>query len=369
MILKLLWGKKGLGGKFEQGWVELTKTVPSVADLREFLLREVITESRLREALAYHGYPDEWIQGYVELTKKLPSYAELREFLWRDIIDESKLKTTLAHLGYAEEWIDGFVELTKLIPPAPDLIRMVVKEAFVPEMITPAPRIFAEYMEKRGYAKEWSDRWWTAHWVLPPPTSIYTALHRGLITWDPVMKYLTWHDYRPEAYPGFPMADTELMAKLSWDIPGRIDLRWMWEWGVITTEQLEQWVVKSGIDPDYAKDVAQGWLGMLLREERMRVVRAYTEAFIKGWITEDELRKKMKEMMITKERIDLYIEAAKRELETEDKEDLAKGWLTAFRKELIDETKLRSALIDLGMQDWKIETLVKLELARKKLPS
>jgi len=115
--------------------------------------------------------------------------------------------------------------------------------------------------------------------------------------------------------------------------------------------------------------VAQGWLGMLLREERMRVVRAYTKAFIKGWIAENDLRKKMEEMMITKDRIDLYIEAAKREAETEEKEDLAKGWITAFRKDKIDETKLRKELIDLGIQDWKLESLIKLELARKKLPS
>jgi len=246
---------------------------------------------------------------------------------------------------------------------------MVVKEAFVPEFITPAPEVFVKYLAQLGYSKEWADRYWTAHWVLPPPTSVYTALHRGLITRDHVLKYLTWHDYRPIAYPDFPMSDVELMEKLSWDIPGRIDLRWMWEWGVITTKQLEDWLIKTGMDPEWAGDVTKGWMGMLLREERMRVVRAYTKAFIDGWITEDDLRKKMEEMMITKDRIDLYIEAAKREAETEEKEELAKGWMMAFRKGKIDETKLRSELINLGMQEWKREAIIKLELARKKIPS
>jgi len=47
------------------------------------------------------------------------------------------------------------------------------------------------------------------------------------------------------------------------------------------------------------------------------------------------------------------------EMEREEKDLLVKAWYDAFRKKKIDETQFRSALIDLGVQEWKIEALVK----------
>jgi len=328
---------KGIDPAYHDRMLQLTKLLPGIDQATKMLWRRLIDEDKYRDILKAHGYDPAWHDNLLEIAREVPGIAEATRLLWRGLINEDEYRNILRAHGIKEDYIDGLVELTKLIPPASDLINFVVREAFPLEELPPAPPEFVKYMRMQGYSEEWCKAYWWAHWKLPAPEQLFRAMQRGIISEEEMKKYIVWHDYWDKPRPGISKSDQEIMLELSWDIPGRIDLRWMWEWGIIDDKQLEEWLIKTGMNPKYAKDVMKGWMANLLREERMKVFTAYMEAFINGYVTEEELRSKLAELGIVKQRADLYIEAAKKERENEVKKDQVTAILEAYRKGLIDK--------------------------------
>jgi hypothetical protein len=111
-------------------------------------------------------------------------------------IDVQRMKIQMAFLKPLERYYNRYY--LPNIPGVQDLITMVVREAFVPERVTPAPELFVKYMQLHGFAKEWADRYWTAHWVLIPLERATEMYWRGIMTEDFYKKYLVLHDYRPD---------------------------------------------------------------------------------------------------------------------------------------------------------------------------
>jgi len=265
---------------------------------------------------------------------------------------------------------------TPMLPGVVDLIRMVVKEAFVPEVITPAPDLFADYMEFLGFAREWSDRFWTAHWVLPPAERLYMAYWRGIIGWDHVTKYIYYHDYRPEPIPPFEVSDVDLMLQTAWTLYSRIDIRWAFEWGTLPDPEtvygrkipplevtiplgvaetnMAKWLIMLGTDPKIAGYIAKAWARNILREEKMRIARAFFEAYEKGYITDEALRTKLADLGIGADRVAHYMEAMERERENRELDLHMRVLIEAYKKQKIDLTKFLAEAQALGIQGWRV---------------
>ena len=105
--------------------------------------------------------------------------------LWRrGDLPEAELNTELAARGWDEENIQSFKAGTELRPAIQDIIRMAVREAFTPEIIedfqldAELPPRFLEEAEKLGMPKEFAERFWFAHWVLPSLGEGFRMFHR-----------------------------------------------------------------------------------------------------------------------------------------------------------------------------------------------
>jgi len=98
----------------------------------------------------------------------------------------------------------------------------------------------------------------------------------------------------------------------------------------------------------------------------MGAFRSLGALYRDGWRAEEDLRKFCEEWGIPIHRADLYVMRYEFDREREEKEELAKGWEAAFRKDKIDKTKFISELQALGMQDWAIDVRVKRIEALKK---
>jgi len=72
------------------------------------------------------------------------------------------------------------------------------------------------------------------------------ARHRGDIDDGELDKFLVLHDYKPTPRVGIKTSDADLAAGLIWDLPGRIDARWMYRWGEIDAAGLRDLLVKDG---------------------------------------------------------------------------------------------------------------------------
>lgn len=316
---------------------------------------------------------------------EVPSYADAREMLWRGKLKIEDVIQILKWEGYEDKYIEGFKELTNRIPSVADIITMMVREVFDPARFE---ELVAEYPPRatilgalHGYSEEWMKRFWAMHWVLPALGDLYACYHRGIIDKETLTKWIKYHDYEEKV--------REWLIERTWELPGRIDMRWMYEWGVLvrykdvfgrdvpewseieamTDEEkaLTEWLIADGIAPKVAPYVARAWIRNLLREEIMKVFSAQVDRFVNGLITEDELKKEIEALGIPAARREYYVKAAVLAREVEVAKDAIAAYSGMFAKGLIDKTVLISELDKIIKVAEVRDVIVKLAESRKKV--
>ena len=170
---------------------------------------------------------------------------------------------------------------TPMIPGAGDLVNMVVKEAFVPELRTPAPEIFATNLKEQGFDRFWSDTFWTAHWNPIDLDRITEMFHRGIIDENDFIRRMVILDFRPD--------DTEIMKELLFKLPNRIEARLMARFGLLPDELLNEIIRAQGIREDFVEP-----LRVMMQEFSLTSIfsRTETEAirgFEKGLLNEAQV--------------------------------------------------------------------------------
>jgi hypothetical protein len=361
-------------------FVKQTVKLPSVNDLQDFYGRGLITEEQLRKYLKMHGYDAVAIDAFVKQVVKIPSISDLQDFLSFGFITREEFNKYLKIHGIEDKFLHPYYVKALGIPAVSDLISMVVREVITPEF-------FEWVMKKRGYVYEfkelaaageqipkvsdlpgidnWAKAYWENHWKLLEIGHVKEAFFRGIIDEEELKKYLVWHDYKPEPRPGIHISDRDIMSQLVWDLPGRIDLRWMWESGAITEEEAKKMLKATGLHPDWIDKTVLGWKLYLFREEVGKVIQQAITDRAEGWITDDEFRERLRKLGVIEERIEYYLSAAKAKAERELRKEKLKIAIEAFRRDIITEEEFRESLKEIGLSEERIENIVKLELYRK----
>ena len=297
---------------------------------------------------------------YKNETPLIPSAGTLLDMYWRGLISEDALYNYLAENGYSREWGEKLLQLSKNIPGPQDLITFVVREVIKPED-------FREWMKKKGYEEFWSNYYWEAHWRLPSFENLREAWWRGIISRDEFRKYIVWHDYKPEPRPGISKSDVDIINALSYELPGRIDTRWMYDWGIINKDDLKNLLKMQGIHPDWLDKVAEAEAINILRDEVGRIRSVLERLYEKGYISRDQLEKELKDLHFREEVINLTLKWADLSLEEEVKDTLMDIYEEAYEKGQISETELKEAIDEL-IVDPKLRTLKYNLIVLKKMP-
>lgn len=175
-----------------------------------------------------------------------------------------------------------------MIPGAGDLVNMVVKEAFVPELRTPAPELFSKFMAEQGFDEFWSTTFWTAHWK-PLDIQIITEMfHRKIITEEDFIRRLIILDFRPD--------DTEIVKEWLFRLPNRVEARIMARFGLLTDEQLNEIIRSEGVREDFVEP-----LRVMMQEFNLTSVFSKTETaaisgFEDGILTESDTVKLLQQI-------------------------------------------------------------------------
>jgi len=233
----------------------------------------------------------------------------------------------------------------------------------VKEIITPED--FITWSAKQGLSEYWAKSYWEAHWVLPSFGDLRTAFWRGIISLDEFNKYIVWHDYKPEPRPGIEKSDLKIMSELSYEIPGRIDARWMLRWGLIDTMKHKELMKWRGVHPEWLDLVSEAeWMNMLL-DERTALKSIYLRQFRLGLMDENTLRQKLKAAYYSDREVDWIVQRALIERAIEDLELEIDSAIDAYRKDVLTNEELRDILVRKGVLEHRANLIVKRESFRK----
>lgn len=286
-----------------------------------------------------------------------PDVNTAKLMYWRGSLTLAQYKNVIGAYGYRDIYENGLLELTKNIPGSGDLINMVVREAFDPANLVEAPAIFAEYMVKQGFAKEWSDRYWTAHYTPIALNQAYANLWRGFWTETQFFEALKIADIHPRWHK-------DILA-VAFRPPSARELGYGFDTGLYSVEDITKYRRAAGLSPDDAAKAAQALVTYRLDAEREALRREALADYIAGLDGETELRTNLANIGGRPEMINLWVSRAKYREERDERIALIKVVKDQFVKGLLTEQELRSSLTDLGVVSSRLEIHVVEALTRK----
>ena len=311
-------------------WKEYRPWLPRWEDAIKMYFHQLINEEELYEILAYQGWNDVWFRRLISIQRQYPSFSELREMVWRGKIEISDLEYALKTRGIPVDFIEGYKEMLKRIPGPSDLVRFVVREVITPED-------FVEWMKKQGYERFWANAYWDAHWQLPDLTRLRKAYLRGVISDEEYGKFIVWHDYSPKPRPGISKSDLEILKETEWDLPGKIDVRWLYRWGYITVDDIKDLLVKDNLHPEWAEKVALAYARQQLSTYISRLETNARYDYTRGYIDRSTLIANLKMLGYGDDFVDFLVSDAE--------DDRLRKWKDDFL-DLVDDMYVNGEIDD-----------------------
>ena len=290
-------------------------------------------------------------------TPMVPAIMDAQRMLWREEITMDQFRDICKRWGYGPLFEGGYVELTKQIPGAADLVRMVVREAFDPKVVVEAPSIFAEYMAKQGFAKEWSDRHWTAHFLPIALGQAYANLWRGF--WDKEQFMFALHI--ADIHPMW----REDIYNVAFRPPGVRELGYGFDTGLYSVEDIIRYRRWGGLSPEDAEKAGRSMVAYRTEAEREALRREALADYVAGLDTEENLRAKLTAIGGRPEIIDLWVARAQYRTVRDLTLDLVKVVTTDFIKGWSTETEFRQDLIELGVVPERRDVIIREAQARR----
>jgi len=327
-----------------------------VGEILEAYRRGEMVEEEAESKLAELGLDDYEIDILLKISKRLLDRTELIALWLRGIIDESELNERLKEHGYEPDDIEKIKQLAFYIPSVSDLIELTVKEAFDEEKVkrlgldANVDKVVSKvgkYAKAHGLSEDWLKRYWYAHWRLPSPEQGINMFFRKVISYDELKDLLVALDYPPYW--------VDKLLSLAVNIPTRVDLRRFLENNLADFDYVVQQYEKQGYTHDDAVRLAKLAFFEVTRDERNKLRNTILDGFKNGWITEDEARQMLKDIYIPDAVIEFLIQNAKLEKHDEQIKAEIKTIREQYLKGIIDESKMFTMLITLGLRSKEAE--------------
>jgi len=320
---------------------------------RSLLVFGYITKEEYFQLLGYLGYTEKQAELLLKLGYRPLSVDFARECYLRGIITPEEHDQYLQSLGVRGEDIDRLKKLYFYIPSPGDLVRMAVREAWADKTAAmfgydeEFPEEFAEWAEKQGMSREWAIRYWRAHWEIPSPTMGYEMLHRGIITEEELDTLLKTADY--------PTFWREKLIKLSYSPYTRVDIRRMYQLGILSAEDVFKAYKDIGYDDERAENLTKFTVAGASQSEKditkSEILRGYKYKIL----TAEEAKENLIKMGYDESEAEYYIALQDYQEEKERKEDLIKRTKTEFTKGIINRNEVFKRLGAANLNSKEIE--------------
>jgi hypothetical protein len=244
--------------------------------------------------------------------------------------------------GIKPQIIREINETYQIAMPTPtDLVTMVVREAFEPAFITPAPDVFRQYMRKLGFSDFWSDKYWTAHWRWLPNETAIEMFHRGIIDEATLARTFIINDVHPQTLPYW--------LKFVYRLPNRVEARIMGRLGLLTPEQMDTILKAEGISPEFIPPLRAMIFEYHLGSIFTAIERFAISAFEDGYISEGIFNQLMTEARFPQSIINAAAKLASLKRHTQIVETKRKLILDLAKRGGLDFDSAQAMLAGLGI--------------------
>jgi len=346
--------------------------IPYVSELlgAAFIAPEKTGE--VRELLARSGYSEDAID-----LLFIASYRPYEEFqiqqLWlRREINDGKMYERMRELGYTDTRIGELVKLWTIIPQVQDILTMVAHEAFEPDAVQQMgledefPAEQADWLTKQGLSPFWQMKYWAAHWDQPSIQMGFEMLHRGVIDRDTLDML-----FRTVELPPY---WREKLVQIAYQPYTRVDVRRMYDMGVLGEEELKTAYTDIGYDSEHADKMTEFTKRYVEDADRDLTKTEILKGYRNALLTETDCRNLLQDIRYTEAQARYYIELEDyRELEATQSAAIAtiKARYTANlidradAQRLLDGLNIPAAQVTLWLQRWDVSIIESPKLPSK----
>lgn len=227
-----------------------------------------------------------------------PSPLQLIDAWRRGIINEAELINRWQETGYKLEDLDLFRRQTEFYPGPSDLISWQAKEVYEPATILKygleeeLDALQREPFYAGGINDEQIRNYWIAHWEHPSWTQVQRFLHYGQVDKSFTAKdVFEW--FKLVEIPPFWRRE---FIKTAFDPYTRVDIRRMWELGVIGDDEVVKGYQRLGYDEEHSRNL----LTFTKLERSMPELR---QRYKNGWIGATELEQELRSIGLPERRV------------------------------------------------------------------
>lgn len=319
-------------------------------------LRGYVDDASLEYILDSSGF-DKW---HKEVLKKslrvvLPSDIALPAWL-RDKERFQWAVDQLPKLGLDDKTIDLLKELAYVYPSPQQAITWMAREVFEDDMAAKyglddeSDKIDYSFMEKIGIKEEIARKHWRAHWEHASWTQVQEMLHRGAMTEADVYDWFRLVEIPPYWRKG--------LTKTMWNLPGRVEIRLMARYGLVTKAEILELLKADGLTEQYRDLVAD----MMLAQGVMIDLGA---RYRNGWIDKDGVKAELAAAGISAERVERMfqwiVKNAKAEVEPTGRDLTKAEIIKALRRGLVSRDDAVQQLRRMNYSPEEVDLLLALD--------
>lgn len=333
------------------GW-----TIPNAMLLVQGNLHQRQSRDKILQDISIADINPDYAQTYLDAVLTKPASQDLVAYNLRKDPSLAGLDSDLQRIGIHPDFIDVYKTLAYPIPPIADIITMAVREAFSPEIAArfgqyeDYPPEFEEWATKKGLSKEWSERYWAAHWSLPSAQQGFEMLHRGVISRDNLDLLLRALDIMPFW--------REKLTKIAYRRLSRVDIRRMYRVGVMTETDVYEAYLELGYNERDAKRMADFAIKQTLATQSKFTARDVIGAYSKYMINRSDARSLLIDVGVKSENISYILSTAEYKRAWELTEDRIAAIRNLYKKEVYTPDKARGELLKLDMPAERVDILM-----------
>lgn len=343
---------------------DYSPALPDISTLVTLYYKNPGDRAAVYNKAAEQGFDKREVDIYINSMEALLSPDDLKNLYLRGKIDDDTLSYELQRSGWNPKNILRLKELFYVIPGPSDQIRFAVREAFDDEYIRAFdtmkdfPKGFAEQAKKVGVDQYWAEKYWAAHWELPPLAAAYEMLHRDVIEPEHLDQLFKAQDVMPWW--------REKLKAISYNPLTRVDVRRMYKTGTLDREGVHRAYLDVGYNDKNATLMTDFTIKWVAEKERDLTKADILGAYQRKLISPEDTRDGLQGMGYDPDETEILISRIDYELAKKKKASVLRNLEKGYKKGAYDVNHIQARMQEMNMAGTEITELVNLWNAENK---